>query len=85
MKLKHNLFQLAVAFDQFLNVLVCMIIEPNSKHWTDETFSSHTYRHYRNGEWVWLYHLINKVFSFNKIIARKLMKVSNNVNTSLQS
>ena len=62
MKLKHNLFQLAVAFDQFLNVLVCMIIEPNSKHWADETFSSHTYRHYRAGEWVWLYHLINKVF-----------------------
>lgn len=62
MKLKHNLFQLAVSFDQFLNVLVCMFVEPNTKHWADETFSSHVYRHYRNGEWVWLYNLINNLF-----------------------
>lgn len=62
MQFKHNLFQLAVVFDQFLNVLVCTIIEPKEKHWADETFSAHTYRHYREGRWKWVYRLINHIF-----------------------
>lgn len=62
MQFKHNLFQLAVAFDQFLNVLVCMIVEPKHKHWADETFSAHLYRHYLKGEWVWLRNLVNMMF-----------------------
>lgn len=66
MQFKHNLFQLAVALDQFLNVLVCMIIEPKEKHWADETFSAHTYRHYREGEWKAMYWLINRIFFLQK-------------------
>lgn len=62
MKLKHNLFQLSVAFDQFLNVLICMILEPNDKHWADETLSAHTHRHYLKGEWVWFRNVVNKLF-----------------------
>lgn len=62
MQLKHNLFQLAVAFDQFLNVLVCMVVEPKHKHWADETFSAHLHRHYLKGEWIWLRNFVNCLF-----------------------
>lgn len=62
MKIGHNLFQLLVALDQFLNVLVCMFIEPKEKHWADETFSSHIYRHYRDGKWKFMYKLVNHLF-----------------------
>ena len=62
MQFKHNLWQLAVVFDQFLNVLICMIIEPKEKHWADETLSSHTYRHYLEGRWKGLHWFINHSF-----------------------
>ena len=43
-----------------------MIIEPKEKHWADETFSAHTYRHYREGKWKWVYRLINHIFFLQK-------------------
>lgn len=63
MQIKHNVFQILVSLDQFLNCLVCTIVEPNEKVWADETFSSHCYRHYRAGEWLMLHRLIDWLFS----------------------
>lgn len=62
MNFKHNLWQLLVSFDQFLNVLICMFVEPKERHWADETFSAHVYRHYCDGRWKVLYWVINKLF-----------------------
>lgn len=62
MQFGHNFFQLLVAFDQFLNVLVCMFVEPKRKQWADETFSAHLHRHYLKGEWVWLRNVVNIMF-----------------------
>ena len=62
MQFKHNLWQLCLTVDQLFNVLVCMFVEPKEKHWADETFSAHTYRHYREGKWKWVYRLINHIF-----------------------
>lgn len=59
---KHNFFQLLIAIDQLLNVLVCMFINPFEKHWADETFSSHTYRHYRDDHWKLMYKVVNTLF-----------------------
>ena len=42
--LLHNFRQLLIAFDQFCNVLICMIMCPKEEAWADETFSSHCYR-----------------------------------------
>lgn len=62
MQFKHNALQLLISLDQFLNVLVCMFVEPKSKHWADETFSAHTHRHFVKGEWKWMRNLINFLF-----------------------
>lgn len=48
MQIKHNVFQLFVALDQFLNVLIGMIIEPSQKQWSDLT--------------RWFYWLVNHIF-----------------------
>lgn len=66
MQIKHNLFQTLVSFDQFLNVFTCMFIEPNEKHWADETFSAHVHRHYLRGKWKILRKLINFLFFWQK-------------------
>lgn len=48
----HNLKQLLVALDQFLNVLVCTVILPWERSYADETFSSRCWRWYLAGvEW----------------------------------
>ena len=62
MQIKHNVFQLFVALDQFLNVLIGMIIEPSQKQWSDLTLSAHTWIHYTRGEWCWFYWLVNHIF-----------------------
>ena len=62
MQFKHNIFQLLVSLDQFLNVLVCMFVEPKEKHWADETFSAHTHRHYTEGRWKIMHWIINHLF-----------------------
>lgn len=62
MEFKHNLYQLLIALDQFLNVLICMFIEPREKHYCDETMSAHIYRHSCKGKWKWLHWLVDKMF-----------------------
>ena len=62
MQLKHNLFQILVSLDQFLNCVICTIIEPNSKTWADCTFSAVCHIHYMKGRWVWVRNLVNAIF-----------------------
>lgn len=62
MEIKHNFEQLLIAVDQFLNVLVGMIIEPNAKQWCDETMSAHLWRHNLDGELTWLMRIVNGLF-----------------------
>lgn len=42
MQFKHNIFQLLVSLDQFLNVMICMFVEPKEKHWADGSSTSAT-------------------------------------------
>ena len=63
MYIKHNIEQILISLDQFLNVLICSIIEPNRKQWADETFSSHCYRcRNNNRRWKCLYKFVNLLF-----------------------
>lgn len=63
MEIKHNFTQILIAFDQFLNVLLCSIFEPCSKQWADETFSAHCYRSKdKNYIWRFLYYFVNTLF-----------------------
>lgn len=63
MEIKHNFTQILIAFDQFLNTLLCSIFEPFSKQWADETFSAHCYRSKdKNFVWKAMYHLVNLLF-----------------------
>lgn len=64
MTYKHNLLQLAIAFDQFCNVLLGMALEPKKEHWGDETLSARAYRE-RDSK-PWLYKLINVLFFWQK-------------------
>ena len=40
----HNLKQLLIAIDQFLTVLVFMVLFPKLTSWADETFSARCHR-----------------------------------------
>lgn len=62
MKIKHNFGQLLIAADQLLNVLICMVIKPNEKHWADETMSAHLWRHHLAGEYTWAMRIVNGLF-----------------------
>ena len=58
-----NIEQLLISFDQCLNVLFSMIVEPKTRAWADETFSAHCYR-CRNDSNMWyvFYKIVNMIF-----------------------
>lgn len=62
MQIKHNLTQLAIAVDQFANVLVSMFVEPNKKAWSDMTLSANCYAHSLNGRWTIPMWIIDHMF-----------------------
>ena len=66
MKLRHNLFQLLLAIDQFLNVLLFAIISPRREQWADESLSAHCWRIYLERGMSWPYKLVNSILWFDK-------------------
>lgn len=66
MKIKHNFFQLLIAIDQLLNVLIFMFITPTRKVWADETLSAHAWRVHLERGVNWPYKLINALLFFDK-------------------
>ena len=58
-----NLFQLFVAIDQLLNVLLGMIFKPHRVHFADETISSASHRRRLRGK-PFNANLIDKIFFF---------------------
>lgn len=59
--LKHNLKHLLIALDQFFNVFLCMLIMPATKHYADETLSSHCYRWSVAGTAQWPRNILDKI------------------------
>ena len=62
----HNLRELAIAFDQMINV--CIGILTMRQAWSDETMSAHCWRSYRDGRiWgKWFMPPIDWAFSWQK-------------------
>lgn len=57
--------QIAIAFDQFLNALLNLLL---IEAWADETLSSHAYRMHRDGKpWGFLMHVIDTLFFWQKM------------------
>ena len=62
--LRHNAWQLLIATDQWLNVLIGMIFHPLTQHWGDETLSSAAHRR-RLAGWplaAWLIDVLFRLF-----------------------
>lgn len=62
----HNLRQLLVVFDQFLNVAVCSIVLPGERSWADETFSSRCWRWDASGKRHWPRKLVDGIMFFDR-------------------
>lgn len=63
--LKHNISQILISLDQFLNTFICSIIDYEHKQWADETFSAHCYRcRDRSMMWKILYNSVNFLFKW---------------------
>jgi hypothetical protein len=62
-QIKENLFQLFVAIDQVVNVLLGMIFKPYRVHFADETISSASHRRRLRGK-PFNANLIDKIFFF---------------------
>ena len=60
----HNLKQLAIAVDQLLNVLICLVV--NRQAWADETMSAHAYRLELEHGRTWARKLIDGILWFDK-------------------
>ncbi len=58
--LKHNLWQILIAFDQLLNTVFGLIF--CYRAWADETISSQAYRWYMTGNNTWLIKIIDFIF-----------------------
>ena len=61
----HNLKQLLIAFDQFLTVLVFMVLFPKLTSWADETFSARCHRMALGGITL-PEKIVDKIFFFDK-------------------
>lgn len=59
--LAHNIYQLLIAFDQFVNALTGLICF-KEKIWADESLSSRAYRMDRDGVRSWPRKLIDAIF-----------------------
>lgn len=63
--LAHNIYQLLIAFDQFVNALTGLICF-KEKIWADESLSSRAYRMDRDGVRSWPRKLIDALFFWEK-------------------
>ena len=63
--LAHNIYQLLIAFDQFVNALTGLICF-KEKIWADESLSSRAYRMDRDGVRSWPKKVINAMFFWQK-------------------
>ena len=62
--LLHNLKQLAIAFDQLINALACLLLWKLA--WADETLSAHAWRMDRAGVASWPRKIIDALLWFDK-------------------
>lgn len=62
----HNFYQLLIALDQLLNVLLCSILLPGEKSWGDETLSSRAWRWHIAGIRSWPKIVIEAIFFWEK-------------------
>lgn len=65
MYFKHNLHQLLVSLDQFLNCLVGIFLY-KEQIWADMTFSATCYIWHRDGKRSWPYKVVNTIFCWQK-------------------
>lgn len=65
MHFKHNLHQLLVSLDQFLNCLVGIFLY-KEQIWADMTFSATCYIWHRDGKRSWPYKVVNTIFFWQK-------------------
>lgn len=65
MYFKHNLHQLLVSLDQFLNCLVGIFLY-KEQIWADMTFSATCYIWHRDGKRSWPYKVVNTIFFWQK-------------------
>lgn len=61
----HNLKQLLITIDQFLTVLVFVVLFPKTKSWADETFSARCHRMALNGITI-PEKIVDAIFFFEK-------------------
>ncbi len=75
-KLKHNLWQLAIALDQLFNVIFGLIIFDKSS--ADETLSSRAYRSHCGGYWygTLAMKIIDTIFFFDRLEDKKHCELS---------
>lgn len=62
----HNFYQLLIALDQLLNVLLCSLFLPGEKSWGDETLSSRAWRWHIAGIRSWPKRVIESIFFWDK-------------------
>lgn len=63
--LAHNIYQLLIAFDQFVNALTGLICF-KEKIWADESLSSRAYRMDRDGVRSWPRKLVDGLFFWQR-------------------